>query len=46
MKQHTTEQEYTPEEYRSFINFLLDRIDDTKVLRKILNIVNRIFCEN
>lgn len=36
---------YSPEEYRGFINFLLDRIDDVKILRRILTIVNEIFCK-
>lgn len=37
---------YSPEEYREFILFLLNRIDDVRVLYRILAIVNRIFCEN
>lgn len=41
-----TEEEYTPEDYRSFINFLLDRIDNIRMLRRILDIVNRMFVEN
>lgn len=40
------EEVYSPEEYRKFINFLLDRIDDIRLLRKILDIVNQLFCEN
>ena len=30
-------------EYKKWINMLLDKIDDEKVLKKIYNIVNRIF---
>lgn len=37
---------YSPEDYRGFINLLLDRIDDVRLLRKILDFVNRLFCEN
>lgn len=43
-KQHM-KQEYTPAEYRGFINFLLDKIDDAKILRRLLAIVNEIFCK-
>ena len=46
MAMQNKEEVYSPEDYRSFINFLLDRIDDIRLLRKILDIVNRIFCEN
>jgi len=38
-------QEFSPAEYRGFINFLLDRIDDVRILRLILGIVNEIFCK-
>lgn len=37
---------YSPEEYREFIFSLLARIDDVRILYRILAIVNRIFCEN
>ena len=46
MKSKTKEQVYSPDEYRVFINRLLNRIDDIRLLRKILDIVNRIYCEN
>lgn len=46
MKKAHNDTQYSPEDYRGFINFLLDRIDDIRILRKILDFVNRIFCEN
>lgn len=45
MRKHHTEQAYTPEDYRRFIDFLLIRIEDVKILRTILAIVNDIFCK-
>jgi len=46
MAKQNTEKYYSPDEYRRFINSLLDRINDPKILYRILAIVNRIFCEN
>ena len=46
MTRNQNDDQYSPEDYRGFINYLLDRIDDIRVLRKILFIVNGIFCEN
>ena len=46
MNKEQNANQYSPEEYRKFINFLLDKIDDTKLLHRILAIVNRIYCEN
>lgn len=45
MSKPNTEELYSPEDYRSFINFLLDRIEDPEVLRTILAKINRIFCD-
>ena len=46
MSKNQNVDQYSPEDYRGFINYLLDRIDNIMVLRKILDIVNQIFCEN
>ena len=38
--------DFSPEEYREFISYLLDRIEDPAILYHILAIVNDIFCRN
>lgn len=45
MREQHSKQSYTTEDYRRFIDFLLIRIDDERILRTILAIVNEIFCK-
>lgn len=37
--------QYSADDYRSFINYLLDRINSKRILRHILLMVNEIYCK-